>query len=213
METASIELMELYVSGGRHIHWDSEDEREEIIEALGGEPDAVFVERRNEPDDNREQLRNLVAAPLILLALVLWTLLLKVLSIPFGSDKELVDGLSDRPDVDIVKVDMPITPLISEARKAWAPLNWLAVILATSTYFRSGVYAALIVLIVLTVLLFISFVAGTAAPRNYAIAVKIMEAAAKNDYKRGVVRVGGEHAEEVKRHIRSINNGITVVDA
>ncbi|MFB6186835.1 MAG: hypothetical protein ABEI86_08220 [Halobacteriaceae archaeon] len=204
--------MDLYVSGGRHIHWDSTERREEIIEALNGEPEVILVEGRTEPDDDGEKLRNLVAAPLILFSLVVWSLSLKLLSIPFGSDQELTSELSERSDVDQIKVDMPVTPLISEARKAWAFLNWVVIVLVALVYFTAGLSSALFTLIIFSTILFVSFVAATAAPRNYAIAVNTMQTAKKNDYERAVLVVGNEHAEEVKRHISRASEKIRLVE-
>lgn len=205
--------MDLYISGGRHIHWDSAERRDEVIDALDGEPEVVLVERRAEPDDDGEKLRNLVAVPLILFSLVAWTWSLKLLRIPFDSDQELTSELSEQSNIDQIKVDMPMTPLISEARKAWAFSNWVVIVLVALVYFSAGLSSALFTLIIFSIILFVSFVAATAAPRNYAIAVNTMQAAKNNEYERAVLVVGNEHADEVKQHISRASEIIRLVEA
>nr|WP_157829440.1 hypothetical protein [Haloarcula taiwanensis] len=205
--------MRLYISGGKHIHWDSTDRVEEITQALNGEPQVVLVESSSEPDNDREKQYNLLAAPLILCCLILWSLCLKALRIPFGSDQELVQSISDAPDVAEVKVDRPMTPLISEARIAWAFSNWLIILLVTLVYFSSGVYSALFVLVMFVAVLFVSFIASTAAPRNYAIAMNTMQTAKENEYERGVLVVGSEHEKEVKKHIKRASTEVEIVES
>lgn len=204
--------MRLYISGGKHIHWDSTDRVEEITQALNGEPQVVLVESSSEPDNDREKQYNLLAAPLILCCLISWSLCLKTLRIPFGSDQELVQSISDASDVAEVKVDRPMTPLISEARIAWAFSNWLIILLVTLVYFSSGVYSALFVLVIFATVLFVSFIASTAAPRNYAIAMNTMQTAKENEYERGVLVVGAEHEKEVKQHIKRASTEVEIVE-
>ncbi|MDQ2054123.1 hypothetical protein [Halobellus sp. H-GB7] len=144
--------------------------------------------------------------------MAVWTFSLKLLSIPFGSDQELTNELSEKSDVDQIKVDMPITPLVSEARKAWAFVNWLVIVLVALIYFTAGLSSAVFTLVIFLTILFVSFVAATAAPRNYAIAVNTMQTAKKNEYERAVLVVGDEHTEEVKRHISRANEKIRLVE-
>jgi len=204
--------MYLYVSGGKHIHRDSTKRKEEITEALNGNPEVVFTEESAEPDNDKEKLRNLLAAPLILFSLLLWTLVLKILRIPFNSDQKLTNEITHTQDVEKIKVDRPITPLISEARILWLFSNWLIIAIVVFIYSSVGLSSAMFVLVLFVFILFLSFIAATAAPRNYAIAMNTMQAVKENEYKRGVLVVGSEHVEEVKRHISRASNQIELVE-
>lgn len=204
--------MILYVSGGRHIHWDSAERREEIIQALDGEPEAVLVEGTNEPDDNKEKLLNLIAAPLVLLYLVSWGICLKILNRVFDTDQKLISSISDDPDIDKIKVDRPLTPIISEARSLWAISNWVILGIVLLIYLGAGLNNALSVLIILSTVIFLNFLAGTAAPRNYAMAINTMEVAKEHGYERVVLVVGDKHAEDVKQNIRRASDNIEIAE-
>lgn len=205
--------MNLFVSGGRHVHRDSPKRKEEIIQALGGQPDVVLIEGSTEPDDDSEKFRNLLAAPLIVLSLFAYSLFLKSIKFLLSSDQELVESVAGDRKVDKVKVDRPITPMISEGRVLWAVANWIVLIIFVLFFVANGLSSALTFLIIFSTVIFVSFIAGTAAPRNYAMAINTLQVAKDNGYDRAVLVVGNEHAEEVTNHIRSASNDIEIVES
>lgn len=208
-----VEIMRLFVSGGKHIHWDSEGRREEITEALNGMPDVVFSEERTEPPRESELRRNLLAAPLIVITISLYSLALRLLRVPFSSDSKLTSNLSDKDNVDVIGVDRALTPMISEGRKLWTLSNWSTILIVLLLFQSVGFSNAALVLIIFSVIIVMDFIAGTAAPRNYAMALNLMKAVKKNEYNRGVLVVGGEHKDEVKEHIQAASNEIEVVES
>lgn len=204
--------MRLYVSGGSHINWDSDEDLEKFTQVLDGRPEVIFTETRSEPDDNKEQWLNRLTAPLVLISIVVYSIILAILRVPFNSDKELVDTLTSTLDVDNISVDRPLRPLISEGRWAWAIANWISIIITIFLYWAAGLAVALLYLLIFISVIFFSFIAGTASPRNYAIAMNTMKAAKQNGYERGVLKVGSEHEEEVKQHIREASDLIEIVE-
>lgn len=204
--------MDLYVSAGKHIHLDSEQRRSEVKQALDGEPEVVFVEGRTEPNNRREKLRNFLAAPLLLLGLFAWGLFLKILRIPFGSDQELTEKIANSPDVDKIKADRALTPMISGAWKLWAITNWFPIGVFLLIYSSAGILTSAMIVGIFAAVIFINFIAATSAPRNYAIAMNVMRAVKKENYDRGVLVVGKDHSEAVKRHITETSDTIEIVE-
>lgn len=205
--------MRLFVSGGKHIHWDSEDRREEITRALDGTPDVVFSEDRTEPNRESELTRNLLAAPLIIITIYVYSLTLRLLRVPFSSDSQLRKNLSNEDNVDVIGVDRALNPIISEGRKLWTVSNWIAILIALLLLYSVGFASAALVLVIFSVIIVVDFIAGTAAPRNYAMALNLMKAVKENGYNRGVLVVGKEHKEEIKHHIETASNTIELVES
>lgn len=203
--------MRLYISGGSHIHRNTDEREEEILAALNGQPDVIFEEASKDTGDDSGGWAEILSAPLIIVVLVSWTLLLRFSSTIFGSDRELKDRLYNEDNVQRVKVDHSLTPFISESRKLWAFANWIPILISVPlalTNLRVGLFFMFIFAAVIS----LSFIAATVAPRNYAIALNIMKANKHNQYDSGVLVVGNEHSEEIKNHIQSASTQIEIVD-
>lgn len=206
--------MKLYISGNRHIQFGTKEEETRILDSTDSSIDVIFEEGRDEDVSDREKTLNLLSAPLTFVSLICYSLVLAFLQWIFTSDNAMQNRLENKTDAEVVKVDFSVHRLVTSARQLWATLNYISLIplllflladSSSSLLTTSLAYACIVCVL--------GFIAGTVKARDLAMVLKMNQIAETTDYQTGLLVVGENHQESLKRLLREYSTQIEVVDS
>ena len=213
-------MFRLYLATGTHLTADAGDRVREAETALGG-VDVVFVEDPGvDPPPLRVRLANWATVPLVLVAVLCWTTLLRLVSgrTPY-TDAAVVGDLAD-DGAPVVSVDRNYHRTFAQTRLAWAVGHY---VLAGLAVFPAALFVAVFpparaagmsvaVVLVAGVGMWMLVLAGTLPARDAAMAEAIAAHAAETEAETGVAVLGRAHREGVRAALAR-RPGVEVVEA
>lgn len=191
--------LDVFISGGLHAGEDTSERIEEITQRVDN-PDLLLIEERDCQLNLRQKFTNWLSAPLLLLGIVGWlVVLLPILRrLVGGSDSDIMEDIQTQYDIETKNVDRPVHSIIKEYRGPYTGAHyavlWPPVLLfAFSSNIAVQLFATALIISGSGAFMLL-FMSTPSAAREEYMATKIFEASERAENDVAILLVGGRHA-------------------
>jgi hypothetical protein len=196
-------MVDVYICAGSHLLTDVEARLQSVDEAIG-EPDALFIEARQQESSIKSRLLNWLATPLLLIGINAWLNLLDFAGMFLSNDREIIVELENWSGSDSIEVDKPVHKTIGEVRGILGLANYSLILVPSILMFISQAQAVVILSVLLLTAGMASsmlhFLACTNHERNYHMITEVRRISQNEGFEH-VCLVVGEHHEGGIRQI------------